>query len=93
MELRNFSGVTCSRQANQLVKVGHEHRDSIAQSGEQSVDVAVDLGNLDVGVAVLCSESVRKASRLCSCLKDYKPRASPRATFFESMRQAISWQP
>lgn len=54
LEPRSFSGFTCRRQANQLVKVGHEHRDSIAQSGEQSVDMAVNLGNLDVGVAVLC---------------------------------------
>lgn len=39
-------------QANQLVKMGHEDRNSIPQAGKQPVDMAVDLGDGDVGVAI-----------------------------------------
>jgi calcineurin-like phosphoesterase family protein len=41
------------RQANQLVVVGHEHGNFISQPSEETVDIAVDLGDVDVGMAVL----------------------------------------
>ena len=40
-------------EGNELVVVGHEDGDLLSESGEQSINVAVNLGDLDVGVAVL----------------------------------------
>lgn len=40
--------------------MGHEHGASITQTSEETVDMTIDLGNLDVGVAVLYGERVRK---------------------------------
>lgn len=37
--------------------MGHEDGNLLAQAGEQTVDIAVNLGDLDVGVAVLCELS------------------------------------
>jgi hypothetical protein len=70
--------------------VGHEHRDFIPEASEEPVDVTVDLGDFEVGVTILY-ENVKNGSGWCS--KGCKPRAAPRATFFESIRHAISWQP
>jgi hypothetical protein len=33
--------------------VGHEHRDFISHASEKAVDMAVNLGDLDVGVTIL----------------------------------------
>lgn len=43
--------------SDELVVVGHEDGNLLAQAGEQTVDIAVNLGDLDVGVAVLCELS------------------------------------
>lgn len=37
--------------------MGHEDGNLLAQASEQAVDVAVNLGDLDVGVAILCELS------------------------------------
>jgi len=39
-------------QANELVEVGHESSHAVTQTSEQTVDVAVHLGDVDVGVAI-----------------------------------------
>ena len=36
--------------------MGHERRDSIPQTSEEPVDVAIDLDDVDVGVAILYGE-------------------------------------
>jgi phosphopantetheine adenylyltransferase len=71
--------------------VGHEHRNLVSHASEKAVDMAVDLGDLDVGVTILYDELVRNDSRWF--FEGYKPRATPRATFLESSLHAISWQP
>ena len=45
-------------QINQLVVVGHEHGDFFSQTSEETINIAVDLGDLDVGVTVLWEEMV-----------------------------------
>lgn len=39
--------------------MGHEHRDFISHASEKAVDVAIDLGDFDVGVTILCDEMIR----------------------------------
>jgi hypothetical protein len=39
--------------------VGHEHRNSIPQTSEKPVDITINLGDFDVGVAILYEERVR----------------------------------
>jgi hypothetical protein len=44
--------LTYSREANQLVEVRHENGDSVSQTSKETVGVAVDLSDRDVGVAI-----------------------------------------
>lgn len=65
---------------------------SLAQTSEEAVSMAPSFLNGDIGVPVFCSATVLEKGRdsAAECQEKLKPRAVPRATFPESVCQAIS---
>lgn len=63
---------------------------SLAQTSEETADMAASLVNSNVSVAILLSRVVRKRIPR-GFMNKSKPRAVPRATFSELVCQAISY--